>query len=44
MRIFHFSESAFHHVPNEEDYTFVRVSRRTAVMTPRWALTSIIAI
>jgi alkanesulfonate monooxygenase SsuD/methylene tetrahydromethanopterin reductase-like flavin-dependent oxidoreductase (luciferase family) len=35
MRIFHFSESAFHHLPEEEDYTSVRVSLPNRYYDPK---------
>ena len=35
MRIFHFSEGAFHHLPDEEDYTSVRVSLPNRYYDPK---------
>ena len=35
MRIFHFSEGAFHHLPEEEDYTSVRVSLPNRYYDPK---------
>ena len=35
MRIFHFSEGAFHHLPPEEDYTSVRVSLPNSYYDPK---------